>query len=174
MTVLWSYDGAFFCLLFLSVLLLLKHFVSKSTKDQGVAIFLFTLIHSWVGIWLYTLVISFTGDVKVNPGPRTKASNTFSVRHWNLNSISAHNYSKVSLLKAYLTVHKFDIICLSETYLDRNIASDNDNLEFSEYSLIRSDHPSNSKCGDICIYYKNFLHLRVLDIQYFMNALILN
>ena len=72
----------------------------------------------------------------------------------------------MSLLKAYLTVHKFDIICLSETYLDCNIASDNDNLEISEYNLIRSDHPSNSKCGDICIYYKNFLHLRVLDIQY--------
>ena len=41
----------------------------------------------------------------------------------------AHNYSKVSLLKAYPIVHKFDIVCLSETYLHSNTALDNDNLE---------------------------------------------
>ena len=42
------YNGLF-CLLFLSVLLLLKHFVLKSTKYRGVAIFL-SLIHLWVEI----------------------------------------------------------------------------------------------------------------------------
>ena len=62
-------------------------------------------------------MISLSGDVEVNLGPRTKDSNTFSVCHWNLNSISVHSNSKVSLLKAYLTNHKFDIVCLSETYL---------------------------------------------------------
>ena len=97
-------------------------------------------------------MISLSGDVEVNPGPRTKANNTFSVCHWNLNSISAHNYSKVSPLKAYLTVHKFDIVCLSETYLDSNTAPDNDNLEISGYNLIRLDHPSNSKREGVCIY----------------------
>ena len=81
-------------------------------------IFLSTLVHSWVGIWLYTLVISLRGEVEVNHGPRIKANNTFSICHWNLNSLSAYNYSKVSLLKAYLTVHNFDIVCLSETDLD--------------------------------------------------------
>ena len=130
------------------------------------AIFLFTLIHSWVGIWLYTLVISLSGVVEVNPGPRAKATNIFSVCHWSLDSLSAHIYSKVSLLKAYLTVHKFDIVCLSETYVDSNTSPDNDNLEISGYNLIRSDHPSNSERRGVCIYYKNFLHLRVLDIQY--------
>ena len=84
----------------------------------------------------------------------------------NLNSISAHNYSKVSLWNAYLTVHKFDIVCLSETYFDSNTAPDNDNLEVSGYSLVRSG-PSNSKREGVCICYKYYLHLRVLDIQYF-------
>ena len=110
-------------------------------------------------------MISLSGDVEVNPGPRTKANNTFSVCHWNLNSISAHNYSKVSPLKAYLTVHKFDIVCLSETYLDSKTAPDNDNLEISGHNLTRSDHPSNRKRGGVYIYHKNFLHLRVLDIH---------
>ena len=31
--------------------------------------------------------------------------------------MSAHNYSKISLLTAYIPIHDFDIICLSETYL---------------------------------------------------------
>ena len=66
-------------------------------------------------------------DVEVNPGSRTKGSNTFSVCYWNLNSISLHNYSKVSLLKAYLTVHKFEIVCLLETYLDQSFPYENCN-----------------------------------------------
>ena len=70
-------NNALFCLLFLSVLLLLTNFVSISTKYQGVSIFLFTLMRSWIGIWLYTLMISPSGNVEINPVPRTKASNTF-------------------------------------------------------------------------------------------------
>ena len=61
-----------------------------------------------------------------------------------------------------MSVHKFDIICLSETYLDSSV--DNKSLEISGYYLIRSDHPSNKKCGDICIYYKNFLPLKVTGV----------
>ena len=69
-------------------------------------------------------------------------------------------------LKASLTIHTFDIVCLSQRYLHSNTAPDNGNLKISRYNLIRSDHPSNSKRGGVCIYYKNLLHLRVLDTQY--------
>ena len=147
-------------LFYFAVLLLLRHFVSKGTKCRDVSIFLFTLIHSWVGIWLYTLPISLSGDVEVNPGPITKSNN------WNLNIISAHNYLKVSILKAHLTIDKFDIVCLSKTCLNSNTALDNDNFEISGYNVIRSDYSCNSKHGGVCIYYKSFLHARVLDIQY--------
>ena len=64
-----------------------------------------------------------------------------------------------------MTIHKFDIICLSETYLDSSIPFDDSNLEISGYNLIRSDHPSNNKRGGVCICYKNFLPLRVYDIN---------
>ena len=84
-------NNGLFCLLFLFVKLLLKP-VSKSTKCRDVSNVLFLLIHSWVGSWLNTLMVSLSGDVEVNPGPRPKANNTFSVCHRNLNSISAHNY----------------------------------------------------------------------------------
>ena len=63
-----------------------------------------------------------------------------------------------------MTIHKFDIICLSETYLDSSIPVHDNNLEISGYKLTRSDH-SSSKRGGVCIYYKNFLSLKVCDIS---------
>ena len=75
------------------------------------------------------------------------------------------------LLKAYIAIHKFDIIYLSETYLDSSTTSDDDNLEISGYNLIRSNHPSNNKRGGVCIYYKNFLPLRILSIQYLLEGI---
>ena len=69
----------------------------------------------------------------------------------------------MSLLNAYLIVHKFDIVCLSETQFDSNAAPDNDNLEISGYMLVKSV-PSNSKCEGVCIYYKYYLDLDYLQI----------
>ena len=54
-------------------------------------------------------------------------------------------------------IHKFDIIWISETYLNSSILSDDNNLEISGYTLVHSDHPSNNKRGDVFIYYKSFL-----------------
>ena len=108
-------------------------------------------------------MIILNGDVELNLAPKRKAAQALSVCHWNLNSICAHNFSKLSLLRAYVSVHKFDIICLSETYLDSSI--DDESLEISGYYLIRSDHPSNKKRGGICIYYKNFLPLKVTVVR---------
>ena len=70
------------------------------------------------------------------------------------------------LLRAYIAVHKFAVIYLSETYLDSTVASDDENLEITGYNLVRSDHPANTKRGGVCLYYKTCLPLRVLDIQY--------
>lgn len=57
-----------------------------------------------------------------------------------------------------------DIISLSGTYLDSSIQSDNENLKIPGCNLVHSDHPSNNKCGDVCIYYKILLPLRVINI----------
>ena len=67
-----------------------------------------------------------------------------------INSILAHN--KLSLLSAYNTLHKFDVICISETYLDKS--ADNDALSIDGYNIIRADHPHNQKRGGVCIYFK--------------------
>ena len=63
-----------------------------------------------------------------------------------------------------MTVHKFDKIFLSETYLDSNIPFDDNNLEISGYNLIHMDDQYYGKRGGVCIHYKKFLPLRVCDI----------
>ena len=77
--------------------------------------------------------------------------------------MSVYNYAKLFSPKTFTAVHKFDIICLSETYLDSSVAPDDDNLEISGYGLVQSDHLSNNKHRGVCVYN---LPLLVLHIQY--------
>ena len=99
-------------------------------------------------------------------GPKSNSCQSFSICHWNLNSISAHNFIKISLLKTYIANHKLDVLCLSETYLDSSLSNDDDNLEIPGHDLYRVDYPSNTKRGGACIFYRNSLPLKILGIQY--------
>ena len=83
-------------------------------------------------IWLYLILTKRSGDIEQNPGPKSNSSQSFSICHWNLNSISAHNFIKISLLKTYIATHKLDVICLSETYLDSSTSNHDDNLEIPD------------------------------------------
>ena len=114
--------------------------------------------------WLYNIFIKLCDDVEENPGPKPSSKQIFSIYHWNLNSISAHNYIKLSLLRVYLSTHKFDVICISETY--RDTSHEEANLEIVGYTLIRADHPSNTKRGSTCLYYRHSLTSRLLNIQH--------
>ena len=68
---------------------------------------------------------------------------------------------------AYVLVHNSDIICLSETYLNSETSTDDQNLEIPGYCLLRADHPSNNKRGGVCIFYRRATFpLRVLNISY--------
>ena len=80
--------------------------------------------------WLYILLITLIGDVELNPGPKRNATQTLSICHWNLDSIRTHNFGKLYILRAYVSVQKFDIICLLYlTYLDSSV--DDESLEIS-------------------------------------------
>ena len=61
---------------------------------------------------------------------------------------------------------QIDIICFSETYLDSTLTLDDENSVISGYNLICSDHPSNAKRRDVCLDYKNYLPLILLNISY--------
>ena len=111
-------------------------------------------------------LVLLSGDFEINPSPKHTPKASLSICYWNLNSISAHNYVKLSLLRAYLVFHKFDIICLLETYLNSSNSPDDETLEISGHNLVHSDHPPNSKRGGVGIYYKNYLPLRNINVNY--------
>ena len=81
-------------------------------------------------IWHDSRIIILSGDIKTNPGPKHSfSSQGLKICHCNLNSLSSQMYKKVSLLSAFISVHKLDIICLSETYLNSETSPDDDSLE---------------------------------------------
>ena len=112
-----------------------------------------------------------SGDVEVNPGSKKKDKDCLLIYHQKLSSIAASDYSKLFLLNSYNSLHKSDIIWLSETRLHSNTSLDDDSLEISGYTLVRFDHPSNTKRGVVCLYYKNNLPLRVINIGYLNECL---
>ena len=81
--------------------------------------FLFSLLTC---LYIFLLLCSH-GDIELNPGANKSKENNLSICHWNLNSITAHNFLKLSQLKAYISTYKHDFICLSETYLGSSTPS---------------------------------------------------
>ena len=72
---------------------------------------------------------------------RSKENNScynFSMCHWNLNSVAAHDLSKLSLLETYNVQRKFHMICLFETYLDSTIQYDDQILTLNGYKTLRA------------------------------------
>ena len=81
-----------------------------------------------LGIRFVFVFVFACGDIELNPGPKKRSScYNFSVCHWNLNSITPHSFAKIDLLQAYNTIHQYDMLCLSGSYLDASVSFDNDN-----------------------------------------------
>ena len=83
---------------------------------------------------------------------------------------SAHNFLEIISLRAYVTVHKFDLICLYETYLDSSILHDDDNLQIPGYNLFREDHPLNVKRGAF-IHGNISFPLKIKNIHYLQECI---
>ena len=120
-------------------------------KIAGITMFLLFFIQTF---------LSCCGDIKENPGPKY-SSLTFCL--WHLNGLTAHDSTKISLLQAYIIQRNYDIICLTETFLNSSILSDDNRIKIDGYNLIRSDHSSDSKKGEVCIYYKEHIPLILRD-----------
>ena len=113
-------------------------------------------------LFLIQILLSPFDDMEENSGPKY-SSLTFC--YWNLNGLTAHDSTKISLFQAYMTRHNYDIICLTETFLDSSIQSDNNRLAIDGYKLIRSNHPSDSKKDGVFIYYKKHISLTFSNIK---------
>ena len=111
------------------------------------------------------------GDIESNPGP-SKKHRPLTCCHWNVNSLTAHKMIKKSLIEAYNSNHKYDFICISETYLDSSVSDDDKELAMEGYNFIRADHPSNVKKGGVGIYYKKSIAVQIININFLSECLL--
>ena len=68
-------------------------------------------------IRVYSMTVKMSGDIEIKAGHEPSSSSKFSICHWNLNNIFAHNFIRLTLSHAYICIHNFDILCLSENNL---------------------------------------------------------
>ena len=79
---------------------------------------------------------------------------------------------KSSSIAAYNTIHKYNFICISETYLDSSVPADDRDTLINGHKLIRADHPSNNKRGGMCIYYREYLAVQLVETNYLSECLL--
>ena len=103
------------------------------------------------------MLLTCCGDVESNPGPKKQYQISFC--HWNLNGLAAHNFSKVSLLQAISVSKNYDLICLSEAFLDSLIDSSEERITIEGYNLLHADHPSNKKGEEFAFIIRNIFLL---------------
>ena len=65
-----------------------------------------------------------------------------------------------------------DFICTSETYLDSSVPTDDRDTLINGYNLIRADHPSNNKRGEVCICYRESLAVQLVKTNYLSECLL--
>ena len=119
-----------------------------------------------VTAFLVLLLLSH-GDIVVSPGPKRRISR-FLCCHWNVNSILA--LDKSSLIKSYNTVQKYNIICISETFLD--LSANESSLLIPGHHLVRAGHPNNLKKRAVCVYFKGDFSLRQVETSYFSQCIL--
>ena len=100
--------------------------VSDPTHSFIIVVYLYQL-------WLFPIIANRNDAVEPNPLSRPVSCEGFSICYCHLNSVSVLKFIKTSLLRAYISVKKFDIICLSEIYLD--VLSDDGNSVIERYSM---------------------------------------
>ena len=81
-------------------------------------------------------ILILSGNVHENPGPTDCNLKFF---HWNLDSISARENTKISLIEAYSSVFSYDLVAISDTRLDRSISNEDIQIGGFCCDVFRSD-----------------------------------
>lgn len=115
--------------------------------------------------FLIVMSLLLLSGIERNPGPVSFDSSSstspsitmdekvikdkFSIVHYNVQSI----VNKLDLIESEL--QNFDVICLTETWLDQRTRDDN--LSINGFKLYRRDRPGDNH-GGICVYVRNNIY----------------
>ena len=137
----------------------------------SVSVFLY---FPYATLWYYQLVISHSHDISKNPGPihinQRAESPYFSFCNWNLNTLSKGKFSRLSLLQAHNSNHKYDVISLCETSLGFNEIVPPDIIQGYQYHAC--NHPSGEKKGGVGILCKDTLPIKIRNDLSFDECLV--
>ena len=113
------------------------------------------------------MALLLIAEVERNPGPSSTSSsssttstpsfdetaikNKFSIVHYNVQSMA----NKIDLIESEFS--KFDVICITETWLDRRTRDDTLNIQ--GFKLYRRDREGDNH-GGICVYVQHNLYSR--------------
>ena len=132
-------------------LLRYKHFVVKQCFFQYTYFYIVCMAVCTLRTqWLVYATILLCGDVETNPGPET-----LDFCCWNLNSIAAHDFLRISLIEADNSVYNYDLIGVVETHIDSTV--DEDRLSLDGSTFHKANHPQNVKRGGVGLYVKDSL-----------------
>ena len=109
--------------------------------------------------------------IELSHGPNKKFK-PLTCCHWNVSSLTAHKMLKKSLIEAYNSIHNYDFICISKTYLDSSVSLDDKDIAIESYNIARADHPGNHKKGGVCIYCKKPLAVQFININFLNECLL--
>ena len=62
---------------------------------------------------------------------------------------------------------------MSETFLNSSVTNNEQDLYLPGYKLVRADHPSDTKRGGVCCYFKECLPIRIVNTSYLQECLLL-
>ena len=100
---------------------------------------------------IFFVLLLLHGDIESNRGPKKKEQTYFSLCHWNVISLAAHN--KISLLAAYNSVST-DTTFVFDIFQIQSSSGDGNTLHMEayryNYDQIRADHPDDRKSGGVC------------------------
>ncbi len=105
-------------------------------------------IHQWQNF----VLILRDGNVYPHPGP---PRNLLKFKHWNLNSIIAHDGIRVPLIKSYNLIQSYDQIAITETAL--NEYTSDETIQLDGYIPIRNGLPIGTTHGGVMFYHKESL-----------------
>lgn len=92
--------------------------------------------------------------------------------HSNLNGIATYISAKMAPIQSYATSYNSDIICLSESFFDSSVGTNNPQINIPCYNIFCCDPPSDTEIGGVCISYEEHLpSLTRDDLRISANAL---
>ena len=119
-------------------------------------------IHVYVAPWYVIQLLLLISGIHPNPGPSYKSLN---ICHVNIQSLYMRSNTQDPKFKIddieiqYCTMQKFDIICMSETWLTNDIVTNK--LNINGYTLLRRD--SGGRRGGVALYYNDDLVVNELN-----------